>query len=210
MIHLHGMVSARMFTLLQSRPHALSVSSKACFKHCLVMSYPLQLCTSEKLCVSHGMTVLISNGGICEVIQCGIDYAIMRWTLCSPSCERYMTNCCMRKGAWTGVWYSSWCKTHYGCRFDRFEGSVNCVCDVCMVCAILGPIGAPEMNTSPEGRIPKLQDKLHGTFTSLYAVRECHQCLVSKISSHSLPSVLDLCITDLHDMGLIQHTNLST
>ena len=59
MIHLHGMVSAGMFTLLLSQPHALSESSKACIKHCLVMSRPLQLCTSEKLRVSHGMAVLI-------------------------------------------------------------------------------------------------------------------------------------------------------
>ena len=43
------MVSAGKLTLLLSQPHALSESSKACFKHCLVMSRPLQLRTSEKL-----------------------------------------------------------------------------------------------------------------------------------------------------------------
>ena len=32
-------------------------------KHFAVMSCPLQLCTSEKLHVSQGMAVLISNGG---------------------------------------------------------------------------------------------------------------------------------------------------
>ena len=56
-----------------------------------------------------------------------------------------------------------------------------------LICAVLGPIGDPETNTNPEGRIPKCQDKLHGTFTSLHAVRECNQCLVSKISHIPFP-----------------------
>ena len=38
--------------------------SKIQFKHCPIMSRPLQLHTSEKLHVSHGMAVLISNEGI--------------------------------------------------------------------------------------------------------------------------------------------------
>ena len=79
-----------------------------------------------------------------------------------------------------------------------------------LICAVLGPIGTPETNTVPEGLIPKRQDKLDGSFTSLYAVRECNQCLISEIFPHSLLSVLDLRITDLHDKGLTQHTNLST
>ena len=53
MIHLHGMVSAGMFTLSLSQPHALSVSSKTCFKHCPDMSRPLHLCTSDELHVFH-------------------------------------------------------------------------------------------------------------------------------------------------------------
>ena len=47
------------------------------FKHCQVVSRPPQLSTTEKLRVSHGMVVLISNGGIWQIIQCGVDYAIV-------------------------------------------------------------------------------------------------------------------------------------
>ena len=69
----------------------------------LVMSRPLQLCTLEKLHVFRVDGRHISNERICEVINDGIDYAIMRWTYSRLSCDKYMTNCCVKKVLWTMV-----------------------------------------------------------------------------------------------------------
>ena len=103
MIHLHGMVSAGMFTLSPSQPHALSMPSKACFKQSPVMSRPLHLCTPEKL---H-------------------DYGTTRWTPCRPSCDRSMTNCCMR--GVLGVSWSWWRKTHCVYRTNWCQDWVSCM-----------------------------------------------------------------------------------
>ena len=43
------------------------------------------------------MLVHISNGGICEVINNGIDYAIVRWTCCRPLWDENMMNVDVRK-----------------------------------------------------------------------------------------------------------------
>ena len=92
------------------------------------MSRPLHLRTSEKAaCFSWWWLSTFSNGGICEVINNGINYAIVRWTCCRPLWDENMMNCYVRKGPWTGVRWSSWCRTHCGCRFDWFECLVSCI-----------------------------------------------------------------------------------
>ena len=103
MIHLDGMISARMFTLSLSQPHALSVPSKACFKQCQVMSHLLYLCMSEN---QH-------------------DYGTTRWTTYRPSCDKSMTNCCMR--GVLGVSWSWWRRTHCVCHTCWCQDWVSCI-----------------------------------------------------------------------------------
>ena len=142
MIHLHGMVSAGMFTLSLSQPHALSGFSKRVLNIVQTMSRPLQLRTSEKdACFSWWWLSTFSNGGNCEVFNNCIDYAIVRWTCCRPLWDENMMNCYVRKDPWTGVRLSSRCRRHCGCRFDGFEGLVICFFDVCItipVCSLGG------------------------------------------------------------------------
>ena len=60
MIHLHGIVSAGMFTLSLSQPHALFWFSKRVLNIVQTMGCPLQLRTSEKdACVFMMMAVHI-------------------------------------------------------------------------------------------------------------------------------------------------------
>ena len=122
--------------------------SKMQFKHSIVMSRPLRLCTSEKL---H-------------------DYAVVRWTYSRPPCDKHMTNCCVRKGPWTGVHWSSWCRSHYGCRFDWFECLLSCIWDVCvtaLVCSLregVVPSKGPRSTTFSRGQCCKRGERSLATW----------------------------------------------
>ena len=109
--------------------------SKMQFKRCPIMSRPLQLYTSENLHVFHDDDCphFPMEGSVKLSTMALIR---LSWGGHVVGGREYMTNCCMRKGPSTGGCSISWCRMHFSCIFDWFQGLVSCVCDVCITAPV--------------------------------------------------------------------------
>ena len=127
MIYLHRMVSTGMFTLSLSQPHALSVSPKACFKHCPTISRPLHLCTSQRLHVFHddGCPHFPTEGSV-KLSNVALNKASWDRHFVGRHVKIYV-KLLRKKGPWTGISWSWWCRTYCVCRTNWCQGWISCI-----------------------------------------------------------------------------------